>query len=288
LFVSTNAGNTFTAVTLPSTPRSAWTRLAVDRVTAVPDVAYVFGAAGGAAHLWRRSGTTWTKITSVPSSLNINQAWYDWYVAATPDNKNQVYIGAIDTLRGDLSGSRWSWTNITTQGANSIHPDQHCLAFAPGNSKTIYAGNDGGIYRSTNSEGKWTNLSKGLAITEIEYMASDPNSWKWLIAGTQDNGTIRFTGTTKWDHIADGDGGDCGVDQQDPNTVYHSFYNVSLERSDDRGNTWSWLGPPNVASLFYPPVEVIGLTVGIAGVSLVVTRNGAPPWTTVSLGALGK
>jgi hypothetical protein len=284
LFVSTNAGNTFAAVTLPSTPRSAWTRLAVDRVTAVPDVAYVFGAAGGAAHLWRRSGTTWTKITSVPSSLNINQAWYDWYVAATPDNKNQVYIGAIDTLRGDLSGSRWSWTNITTQGANSIHPDQHCLAFAPGNSKTIYAGNDGGIYRSTNSGGKWTNLSKGLAITEIEYMASDPNSWKWLIAGTQDNGTIRFTGTTKWDHIADGDGGDCGVDQQDPNTVYHSFYNVSLERSDDRGNTWSWLGPPNVASLFYPPVEVTGLTVGIAGVSLVVTRNGAPPWTTVSLG----
>jgi hypothetical protein len=284
LFVSTNAGNTFTAVTLPSTPRSAWTRLAVDRVTVVPDVAYVFGAAGGAAHLWRRSGTTWTKITSVPSSLNINQAWYDWYVAATPDNKNQVYIGAIDTLRGDLSGSRWSWTNITTQGANSIHPDQHCLAFAPGNSKTIYAGNDGGIYRSTNSGSKWTNLSKGLAITEIEYMASDPNSWKWLIAGTQDNGTIRFTGTTKWDHIADGDGGDCGVDQQDPNTVYHSFYNVSLERSDDRGNTWSWLGPPNVASLFYPPVEVIGLTVGIAGVSLVVTRNGAPPWTTVSLG----
>ena len=271
-------------MTLPSTPRSAWTRLAVDRVTAVPDVAYVFGAAGGAAHLWRRSGTTWTKITSVPSSLNINQAWYDWYVAATPDNKNQVYIGAIDTLRGDLSGSRWSWTNITTQGANSIHPDQHCLAFAPGNSKTIYAGNDGGIYRSTNSGGKWTNLSKGLAITEIEYMASDPNSWKWLIAGTQDNGTIRFTGTTKWDHIADGDGGDCGVDQQDPNTVYHSFYNVSLERSDDRGNTWSWLGPPNVASLFYPPVEVTGLTVGIAGVSLVVTRNGAPPWTTVSLG----
>jgi hypothetical protein len=284
LFASANGGNTFAAITLPSTPSASWTRLAVGRVTAAPDVAYAFGAAGGAAHLWRRSGAAWTKITSVPATLNVNQAWYDWYVVATPDKNNQIYIGAIDTLRGDLSGSTWSWTNITTQGANSVHPDQHCLTFAPGNSKVIYAGNDGGIYRSTNSGSTWTALNKSLAITEIEYMASDPNTSKWLMAGTQDNGTIRFTGTTKWDHIADGDGGDCGVNQQNPNTVYHSFYNVTLERSNNKGNTWTSLAPPNVASLFYPPVEVAGLTVAIGAVSLVVTRNGAAPWATVSLG----
>ena len=284
LFASTNGGNTFAAVSLPLTPSAAWTRLAVDRVTAAPDVAYAFGAAGTAAHLWRRSGTAWTKITSVPSTLSVNQAWYDWYVTATPDKKDQVYIGAIDALRGDLAGSTWSWTNITTHGANSIHPDQHCLTFAPGNSKVIYAGNDGGIYRSTNSGSTWIALNKGLAITEIEYMASDPNTWKWLMAGTQDNGTIRFTGASKWDHIADGDGGDCGVNQQNPNTVFHSFYNVTLERSNNKGNSWTWLAPPNVASEFYPPVEVAGLTVAIGAVSLVVTRNEGPPWATVSLG----
>ena len=284
VFASTNGGNTFTPVTLPSTPSAPWTWLAIDRVATAPDVVYAFGAAGGAAHLWRRSSAVWTKITSVPSTLSVNQAWYDWYVAATPDSKNQVYIGAIDTLRGDLSGSTWNWTNITTQGANSVHPDQHCLTFVPGNSKVIYVGNDGGIYRSTNRGSTWTALNKGLEITEVEYMASDPNTWKWLIAGTQDNGTLRFTGTAKWDHIADGDGGDCGVDQQNPNTVYHSFYNVTLERSNNKGNTWVWLAPPNVSSLFYPPVEVAGLTVGIGAVSLVITRNGAPPWATVPLG----
>jgi photosystem II stability/assembly factor-like uncharacterized protein len=283
LFASSNGGNTFAAVTLPSAPSGAWTRLAVDRVTAAPDVAYTFGAADGAAYLWRRAGTTWTKIT-VPSTLNVKQAWYDWYVAATPDDKDQVYIGAIDTLRGDLSGSTWRWTNVTTQGANSIHPDQHCLTFAPNNSKTIYAGNDGGIYRSTNSGGKWTELNKGLAIAEIEYMAADPNTSKWLMAGTQDNGTIRFTGATKWSHIADGDGGDCGVDEQSPNTVYHSYYNVTLERSNNKGTTWTPLAPPNIQSLFYPPVEVAGRTVGIGAVSLVVTRSGGPPWATVPLG----
>jgi hypothetical protein len=282
LFASTNGGNTFSAVTLPSTPSAAWTRLAVDRVTTAPDVAYAFGAAGNAAHLWRRSGTTWAKL-KVPA-INVNQAWYDWYVAANPNDRGQVYLGEIDTWRGNLSGSTWRWTNITTQGARSIHPDQHCLTFAPDNAKTIYAGNDGGIYRSTNSGASWVALNKSLAITEIEYMASDPNTSKWLMAGTQDNGTLRFTGAPKWEHIADGDGGDCGVNQQSPNTVYHSFFNVTLERSNNQGDTWTWLAPPNVPSLFYPPVEVAGLTVAIGAVSLVVTRTGGPSWTTVALG----
>lgn len=283
LFVSTNAGNSFAAVALAGAPSSAWARLAVDRVTATPDVAYVFGAAGTAAHLWRRAGTTWTKITPLPA-LSVNQAWYDWYVAAPPDNKGLVYLGAIDTYRGTLGGSTWTWKDVTTQGANSIHPDQHCLTFSPGNSQIIYAGNDGGIFRSATSGTTWKALNKGLGITEMEYLAGDPNTWKWLMAGTQDNGTIRFTGSTVWDHIADGDGGDCGVNQLNPNIIYHSFYRVSLERSNNKGNTWTNLSPPSVPSLFYPPVEVFGSTVAIGATSLVVTRTGGPPWTTFSLG----
>lgn len=283
LFVSVNAGSSFATVALPSSPAAAWARLAVDRVKAAPGIAYAFGSAGGTAHLWRRNGTTWSKITGLPS-MNVNQAWYDWYVAASPTNRGQVFLGAIDTFRGSLSGTTWTWTNVTSQGANSIHPDQHCLTFAPDNPKVIYAGNDGGVYRSGTSGSTWTALNRGLGITEVEYLGSDPNTWKWLMAGTQDNGTIRFTGPTVWGHIADGDGGDCGVNQLNPNEVYHSYYNVSLERSNNKGNTWTWLAPPAVASLFYPPVEVSGATVAIGGVSFVVTRTGGPPWTTVSLG----
>ena len=283
LFVSTNSGTSFAAVALPGEPASAWTRLAVDRVAVAPDVSYVFGAAGTKAYLWRRSGTTWTKITPLPA-LQVNQAWYDWYVAASPDNKGLVYLGAIDTYRGTLGGSTFSWKDVTTQGSNSIHPDQHCLTFSPNNSQIIYAGNDGGIYRSANSGASWKALTKGLGITEIEYLAGDPNTWKWLMAGTQDNGTIRFTGSPVWDHIADGDGGDCGVNQLNPNIVYHSYYSVSLERSNNKGNTWTNLSPPSFPALFYPPVEVFGATVAIAATSLVLTRTGGPPWTAVSLG----
>lgn len=287
LFVSTNGGNTFTAVGLPSAPSIAWSRLSVDRVVSTPDVAYVFGAAGGLAFLWRRAGMAWTKVSNLPagsSGLNVNQAWYDWYVAAPPDSLSQLFIGAIDTFRGDLSGSTWKWTNITTQGGNSIHPDQHCLTFAPNNSKILYAGNDGGIFRSSDSGATWKALNDGLGISEIEYLAGDPNTWKWLMAGTQDNGTVAFTGSPVWSHIADGDGGDCGVNQLNPNEVYHSFYNVSLERSNNKGSSWTPLNPPNVPSLFYPPVEVFGSTIAIGATALLVSRTGGPPWTTIPLG----
>ena len=278
LFVSSNAGSSFTPVALPSPPAAAWDRLAVDRVQAAPAIAYVFGAAGGTPHLWRRTGSTWSKVTGLPA-LSVNQAWYDWYVAASPTNRGRVFLGAIDTFRGDLSGTTWTWTNITSQGNNSIHPDQHSLTFAPGNANVIYAGNDGGVYRSATSGNTWKALNRGLGITEVEYLGSDPTTWQWLMAGTQDNGTIRFTGSTIWEHIADGDGGDCGVNQLNPNEVYHSYYNVSLEGSNNKGDTWTWLAPPAVPSLFYPPVEVSGATVAIGGVSFVVTRTGGPPWT---------
>ena len=270
--MSANAGNSFTAVALPSGPTSSWARLAVDRVTTAPDVAYAFGAAGGNACLWRRAGTIWTRITSFPT-LNVNQAWYDWYVAATPNNAAQVYLGAIDTLRGNLAGSTWTWTNITTQGSKSIHPDQHCLAFSPDNSNIIYAGNDGGIFRSANKRANWKALNEGLGITEIEYLASDPNTWKWLMAGAQDNGTIRYTGSTVWDHIADGDGGDCGVNQQSPNVVYHSYYNVSLERSNNKGDSWSALKSAQRAVAILPASRSVRIDGGDDGHSFASYEN---------------
>jgi photosystem II stability/assembly factor-like uncharacterized protein len=294
LFVSTSGGDGFTAVNLPSAPADNWVRLAVDRVRTTPDIAYVFGVIATTPHLWRRAGGTWTKINSLPPVDEkhpwTSQADYDWYVAATPDNERQVYLGAIDTLRGNLSGSTWKWVNITTRGSNSIHPDQHCLTFSSDNSKTIYAGNDGGIFRSTNSATKWKALNKGLGITEIEYLASDPSTWKWLMAGTQDNGTIRFTGSSSWDQIADGDGGHCGVNPLNPRELYHSFYYdektrlLDFQSSTDKGNTWTDLVLPEMSAIFYPPVEVFGATVAVGATSLIISRNKGSDWTTVPLG----
>ncbi|MFF8836959.1 WD40/YVTN/BNR-like repeat-containing protein [Streptomyces sp. NPDC015130] len=287
LFRSTDGGTTWNAVTLPGTPPATWSRLAVAIAPSDPTVAYVFGA-GASPYLARRAAGTWTAI-GAPTGVSILQAWYDWFLAVSPDNAGQIYCGAISAHRGDLSGTTWTWTDIASRPSpgQSIHPDQHAIAFEPGQPQVVYIGNDGGLYRSPDRGVTWQHLNNGLEITEFEYLAQDLGSSRWLMGGTQDNGTERWTGSPSWLHSQDGDGGDCGVNRTDPRTVFHSFYNMGVERSTSRGDwgSWAWLPPPVVAgeqSLFYPPFEssaTNGNTVAQAGGALYVSRDNCTNWT---------
>jgi photosystem II stability/assembly factor-like uncharacterized protein len=294
LFVSSDTGNSFQPVALPAKPAGTWTRLSVARVASAPDIAYLFGAIKTAPYLWRRAAGKWARITSLPKVDPKNpwtgQAQYDWYVAAAPDNAAQLYLGAIDLYQGTLSGSTWRFKDISTQGANSIHPDQHCLAFSPDNANVMYAGSDGGLFRSPDRGATWVPLNRGLAITEIEYVAADPNTSQWLMAGTQDNGTVRFTGSPVWDQIAEGDGGECGVNPTNPNEVYHSFYCdpetgvLGFESSTDKGQTWSYQDLAIESAIFYPPVEVSGSTIAVGAKAAFLSRDEAAHWEKVPLG----
>jgi len=289
LFRSTDGGNTWTAVSLPGSP-GPWNRLAVAIAPSNPAVAYVWGERSG-AFLWRRSGGTWASVT-VPPGVNTSQGWYDWFLAVAPDRDSQIYCGAIEVHRGDLAGSSWTWLNLTNKGAtgDSIHPDQHAIAFEPGQPNTIYVGNDGGLFRSANRGINWQHCNNGLVISEFEYLAQNANGTPaWLIGGTQDNGTNRLS-APGWEHVADGDGGDCGVNRTTPNTVFHTYYGMSLERSTTGGGwgSWSWAAPPvptGEGSLFYPPFECSapgGDTVALGGDALYVSRNNGAAWVRLA------
>ncbi|HEV7237907.1 MAG TPA: hypothetical protein VGQ36_01605 [Thermoanaerobaculia bacterium] len=294
LFRSVNGGATWTAVTLPATSAN-WDRLAVAISRTNPGVAYAWGSfrvppsTVSAPILQRRSGGTWS-VVAPPPGVAVTQAWYDWFLAIAPDRDTQIYCGAIEVHRGDLSGSTWSWINLTNKGTtgDSIHPDQHAIAFKPGDPNTIYVGNDGGMYRSANRGINWQHLNNGLVISEFEYIAQDFGTTKYILGGTQDNGTERFRGSPTWDHVADGDGGDCGVNRTLPNNVFHTFYDMSPERSGSAGNfgSWTWIAPTidpfESAALFYPPFEcsaTTGDTIAIGGGSLYVSRNNGTAWT---------
>ncbi len=286
LWQSTNGGTTWNAVALPGSP-GAFDRLAVAIALSNPAVAYTWGARSGTPYLWRRAGGTWTAI-GTPPGVDTGQAWYDWFLSVAPDRDTQVYCGAIQVHRGDLSGTTWTWSNLTNKGAtgDSIHPDQHTMAFEPGQPNTIYVGNDGGLYRSPDRGITWQHCNNGLVISEYEYLAQDYGSSRWLIGGTQDNGTDRWTGSAVWEHIADGDGGDCSVNRTDPRTVFHTYYGMSLERSASRGDwgSWTWIAPPLLqgeGSLFYPPFECSvsgGDTIAMGGDALHVSRNNGTVW----------
>jgi hypothetical protein len=293
---STDGGTTWNAVTLPGAP-PGFDRLAVAIARSNPAVAYAWGADGTTAHLWRRAGGTWTAVAA-PPGVSTTQAWYDWFVAVAPDLDTQVYCGAIEVHRGDLSGTTWTWRNLTNKGAigDSIHPDQHAIAFEPGRPDTIYVGNDGGLYRSDNRGINWQHCNNGLVISEFEYIAQDYGSSRWLIGGTQDNGTNRWNGSAVWEHVADADGGDCGVNRTNPGTVFCTWQRgagttpLRPWRSTTRGNFGSWTAifpttPAGEGSLFYPPFECSatgGDAIAIGGNAVYVSRNNGTTWTRLT------
>jgi hypothetical protein len=304
LFRSTNGGQAWAAVALPGAPAS-FTRLAVAHARSNPAVAYAFGSGQPmiripgdpdpthvmpTPYLWRRAaaGGAFVAVTP-PPTLVTTQSWYDWFLAVAPDNAGEIYLGAIDAYRGDLSGAAWTWTDITSKGApgsDSIHPDQHAIAVDPVDPNVIYVGNDGGLFRSPDRGIHWAHRNHGLAITEIEYIAQDFGSSRWIMGGTQDNGTERYTGSPVWDHIADGDGGDCSVNHTNPDSVFHTFYGMLVQHSTNRGNSWVSIGPPvpqNYGALFYPPLEVFGDVVARAGQSVFLSRNNGASWVEVAL-----
>jgi len=284
---STNGGVAWSKVTLPGAPAS-WNRLAVAYAPSNGQIAYAWGASGGQAYLWQRSGGAWTAITP-PAGYSVGQAWYDWYVAVSPDNPRQIYLGEISIWRGDESGTTWTWTNISSKaGGSSIHPDQHAIAFATGNANVVWAGCDGGVFRSDDRGITWNACNTGIGITEFEYITQNRGSAFWLLGGTQDNGTERYNGSLVWLHSQDGDGGGCGADTATPSTVFHTFYGMGMERSTQSGDwgSWSWIGPnvpAGYGALFYPPVDVTGSTVAQAGTSLYVSTNDGGAFTDVAL-----
>jgi photosystem II stability/assembly factor-like uncharacterized protein len=289
IYRSNDGGTTWTKVTLPQAP-AGFDRLAVDISRSTPAVAYAFGASGATALLYRRNSSGVWQSATPPSGLNTRQAWYDWFLAVSPDTDAQIYLGAMEVYRGTLSGTSWSWITISNKAGDDIHPDQHAIAFDHANANVIYVGNDGGLFTSPNRGTNWTSLNNGLGITELEYIAQDYGSSRWLMGGTQDNGSIRYTGSSAWDHIADGDGGDCGVNRANPNTVFHTYFNMGMERSTTKGDfgSFGWIGPnpsAGYSNLFYPPMEVNNTTVAQAGQSVFVSRNSGGAWTEVALPA---
>ena len=83
------------------------------------------------------------------TALNVTQAWYDWYVAATPETLRTKSISVRSTHSVEASAApRGRGPTSPRKVRNSIHPDQHCLTFSPNNPQIIYAGSDGGIFRS--------------------------------------------------------------------------------------------------------------------------------------------
>lgn len=203
------------------------------------------------------SGQSWNEVTSSSGRPNYlyftydglvngqvpqgGQGWYDLAIAVSPKSKSIVTIGGINNWKTTDGGNTYSIKTFQQawQGADEVHSDQHILVY---DSKgTLYVGNDGGIYKSTNDGEDWTNISEGLNITQYYKFGQATDNKERLIAGAQDNGTILKYNSSQWAAVLGGDGFDCDIDPNNSSIMYGSNFNQRsgvFYKSTSGGQSW--------------------------------------------------
>lgn len=224
------------------------TRVELTYAKATPDMVYAAVSANGSLTVWRSTngGQSYVRQSgNVVSVLGI----YTGAIWVDPTNSNLVIAGGLDVYRSTNGGVNFSkisaWANYPN---SSAHADHHVMVAHPQfngtTNRTVYFGNDGGIQRATNvhtvtNNSGWTNLSNGLAITQLYGCCMNPTSGV-VLGGAQDNGTVRATpanGLNGWTSPLGGDGSFCASDPTDPSYFYLQYYYLNLYRSSNAGSS---------------------------------------------------
>ncbi len=207
-------------------------------------------------------GSTWTNHGG---PFDVAQFYYDCYLFVNPTNVNTIYVGTRDLWRSTDGGT--TYTNLTNNfdpdntyhpTVSRSHPDQHHFYQSPTSPNTIYLANDGGLSRSTDGGATFSSLNSGLDLTMYVSYAMHPTNTALSYGGTQDNGTVKRTGTLSWKEFIPGDGGQVIVDPLDNTIVYTTYVYNTIYRFGNNGDTFqATIGSNTVFNndrvQFYPP-----------------------------------
>ena len=244
---STDAGNTFVAVAAGLPTASAVERVALAVTPANPSVVYAVyskSSTSGFYGLYRStdSGLTFTQMSNAPNLIGYDwdgqdtggAGWYTLSIAASPFNADDIVVGGVNIWQSQDAGVSWSIVAHWYGDHNLpyVHADIHDLIFAYDGA--IYAGCDGGIFKSNDDGASWTDKSDGMQIGEMYCLGTSATDPGKVVQGWQDNGCSMYDSGT-WTRILGGDGMECFIDWSDPNYVYAEFQNGAIRASTDGG-----------------------------------------------------
>jgi hypothetical protein len=178
-------------------------------------------------------GDDWTQLVNTPDYL-AGQGFYNHVIAFDPTSSAVSYAAGVypyDATRFGIvrtTDSGTNWTDVTKGLDAWVHPDFHAIAFGPDG--RMWVGSDGGVWRTADQGAHWTNLNSTLSITQFYTVAVQPaynpltqTYGARVIGGTQDNGTVQYTGLGSWTQMVGGDGGPVDFNRT-TNTVFYATY----------------------------------------------------------------
>jgi photosystem II stability/assembly factor-like uncharacterized protein len=241
IYRSTDGGENWTELTngLPNNSPTIG-RIGISIAASSPNIIYAIYAdnIGYFAGVYKSTnyGDSWVRTTDgALNGLYSSFGWWFGNIRVNPGIPNNVFVMGLDVYKTQNGGSSWSYSS------GSMHVDQHGMFIHPANPNFIVAGNDGGVYNSTNQGSSWTKISI-MPITQFYTCEVDYQLPNRYYGGTQDNGTIRtITGNLNdWQEIYGGDGFRVLVDPSNNNFVYAESQYGGFVKSTNGGNSFDY------------------------------------------------
>ena len=180
------------------------------------------------------SGESFAKTNNTVEILESSQAWFDLSLAVSDSNAEEIYVGCLNIWKSSNGGSSFKkLNNWHTHDAAFTHADIHYLRFF---NNELYAGTDGGFYKSKDKGTTFTDLTQGMQIGQFYRISVANENASKMAGGLQDNGGFGLSEAGNWNNYHGGDGMDSAVDPTNSNTYYgFSQYGASLTVSYDGG-----------------------------------------------------
>lgn len=230
---STNGGNTWSNGT--GITAAGRTSIAVSAAAAAG--VYLW-AEGGGLYYSSNSGVSFTARTA--PSITV-YGYYDMVLEVSQTNANTLAAGGLDVAISTNGASSWSTVSNWNSwpATNYVHADHHTLMFLPGSNSTLFACNDGGLFKSINTGSTWTDLSNGIHIKQYYRISGSQQNAQYFLAGAQDNGTDKVTNPTTATRIYGADGEDVLIDFTNDQIVFFSYQGGNWFRSTNGGTTYN-------------------------------------------------
>lgn len=180
IFLSTDAGTNWTQIKIMNVADSQAeaAALAPSNVSTIYVAGYI---SSGTRVIFRSTdgGAAWTQGAAPSSSAQVSG------LAVHPSSPSTLYAttswgGCFKSTDG---ASSWTKMDKAPSGAN-------CVAINPSNPNEVFIGSNDGVYYSADGGATWTDLSAGLAATDVVWIEIDAPA-RLIYAGIEGGGICR-------------------------------------------------------------------------------------------------